>query len=87
MAAITDGGWRYVSAPRPELFDLQSDPGETRNVVADQPEIANHMRELFEVFATLQDLMRNPHQSAANANIIQNSLEVRFRCARCAALR
>jgi len=56
LAAMTDGRWRYVSAPRPELYNLQSDPGEIRNVIADEPEIARRMRELVAVVAA-----RAPH--------------------------
>ncbi|MEN8182168.1 MAG: sulfatase-like hydrolase/transferase [Myxococcota bacterium] len=30
--------WKYVRAPRPELYDLREDPGETRNLAGEQPE-------------------------------------------------
>jgi hypothetical protein len=30
--------WKYVRAPRPELYDLRDDPGETRNRAAEEPE-------------------------------------------------
>jgi arylsulfatase A-like enzyme len=32
--------WKYVRAPRPELYDLLSDPGETRNLVEEHGEVA-----------------------------------------------
>jgi len=51
LAAVTDGGWRYVSAPRPELYNIQFDPGEGRNVIADEPEIARRMREMVAILA------------------------------------
>lgn len=31
--------WKYVRAPRPELYDLVLDPGETRNLHAEHPEV------------------------------------------------
>ncbi|MEO6323033.1 MAG: sulfatase-like hydrolase/transferase [Thermoanaerobaculia bacterium] len=34
LKAIRSGDWKFVSAPQPELYDLSSDPGETRNLVA-----------------------------------------------------
>lgn len=37
LRAVTDAGLRYVEAPRPELYDLAADPGETRNLAADRP--------------------------------------------------
>src|SRR3954463_9218229 len=32
LRALTSGRYKYVAAPRPELYDLQEDPGETRNL-------------------------------------------------------
>src|SRR5205823_10903565 len=32
--------WKYIEAPSPELYDLQTDPGETRNVIAARPAVA-----------------------------------------------
>src|SRR6185503_9058389 len=42
-------GWRtarfkLIDAPRPELFALEADRGETRNAAADQPEVVDKMR-------------------------------------------
>jgi predicted Zn-dependent protease len=31
--------WKYIRAPRPELYDLLADPGETRNVLDRHPEV------------------------------------------------
>ncbi|NOT32176.1 MAG: hypothetical protein HOP15_17150, partial [Planctomycetes bacterium] len=36
--------WKYVHAPRPELYDLGSDPGEETNLVAAEPRRAEDMR-------------------------------------------
>jgi len=32
LRALRDGKWKYIEAPTPELYDVQQDPGETRNV-------------------------------------------------------
>lgn len=32
--------WKYVRAPRSELYDLAADPGETRNVIGERPAVA-----------------------------------------------
>jgi choline-sulfatase len=37
LRTIRSGDWKYIAAPTPELYDLARDPGETRNVVAEQP--------------------------------------------------
>ena len=37
LAAVLDGRWHYVDAPKPEFFDLEKDPGGTRNLAAEKP--------------------------------------------------
>jgi arylsulfatase A-like enzyme/Tfp pilus assembly protein PilF len=32
LRSLRDGQWKYIEAPTPELYDVQQDPGETRNV-------------------------------------------------------
>ncbi|HVH29047.1 MAG TPA: sulfatase-like hydrolase/transferase [Vicinamibacterales bacterium] len=34
LTAITDGRYRYIRAPRPELYDLRSDPAQRENLAA-----------------------------------------------------
>jgi arylsulfatase A-like enzyme/Tfp pilus assembly protein PilF len=34
------GEWKYIAAPKPELYDLRSDPEERRNVVRDRSTVA-----------------------------------------------
>lgn len=45
LASLVDQTHHYIEAPRPELYDLQSDPGEHRNVLADQRRVYASMRE------------------------------------------
>ncbi len=37
LRAIRTDRWKYIRAPKPELYDLQQDPGETTNVIASHP--------------------------------------------------
>ena len=37
LRALRDGRWKYILAPRPELYDLDSDPGELQNLVDSEP--------------------------------------------------
>lgn len=48
LVALQDGDWKYIRAPRPELYDLHSDPGETENRVARDPAVAQEYRERLE---------------------------------------
>lgn len=51
MLAVTDGRWRYVQSPRPELFDFLADPGETVNLIEREPQRAERMRGLLAGFS------------------------------------
>src|SRR5688500_6232082 len=37
LRAIRTNRWKYVRAPKPELYDLVEDPGETRNIITSHP--------------------------------------------------
>src|ERR1022692_5309326 len=40
LRGIRTNQWKYIRAPRPELYDLTRDPGETNNVLAEHsPEV------------------------------------------------
>ena len=34
LRVLREGRWKYVQAPRPELYDLETDPGERKNLLA-----------------------------------------------------
>lgn len=38
LRAVRDGAWKFIAAPRPELFDLAHDPAESTNLAGDRPE-------------------------------------------------
>ncbi len=40
LTALTDGRYRYIKAPRAELYDLQRDPHERQNVADDRATVA-----------------------------------------------
>lgn len=44
MYALTDERYRYIRAPRDELFDLTEDRGETRSLVETRPQVRQAMR-------------------------------------------
>lgn len=45
LRALRGDGWKYIDAPRPELYHVQTDPGETRNRLDDRGNVAQAMRE------------------------------------------
>ena len=50
LAAATDGRYRLIVAPRPELYDLEADPSESRNLWG-APERTGTVRQLQRVIA------------------------------------
>ena len=44
LRALRLGSWKYILAPRPELYDLENDPGERRNMIDQQPARARSLR-------------------------------------------
>jgi len=44
LRSLRRGGWKYIHAPRPELYRVLDDPGETQNLAADEPDLVDTMR-------------------------------------------
>jgi len=51
LRALRNGRYKYVEAPRPELYDLRADPGETRNLFAPNSETARSLAERLTALA------------------------------------
>ncbi len=47
LHGLVDGALKYVDLPIPELYDLDADPAESRNLVATRPEDLERMRGLL----------------------------------------
>jgi arylsulfatase A-like enzyme/Tfp pilus assembly protein PilF len=44
LRVVREGRWKYIQAPRPELYDLAADPGERRDLAAAERPRADAMR-------------------------------------------
>jgi arylsulfatase A-like enzyme/Tfp pilus assembly protein PilF len=51
LRSLRDGQWKYIEAPTPELYDVQQDPGETKNVYKAYSRRAEDLRLLLERMA------------------------------------
>jgi arylsulfatase A-like enzyme/Flp pilus assembly protein TadD len=47
LKAISDGRFKFIDAPKPELYDLRVDPGETKNIYSQGGAISRQMRQLL----------------------------------------
>ncbi|MGD9904980.1 MAG: sulfatase-like hydrolase/transferase [Vicinamibacterales bacterium] len=58
LRVLRDGTWKYILAPRPELYDLAADPGETRDLSTANTATARKLR------AALEGLLRAERERA-----------------------
>ena len=52
LRSLTDGRKHYIHAPRPELYDLTSDPQEKVNLIAEQRRVYSDMRQAMAPYLT-----------------------------------
>jgi Flp pilus assembly protein TadD len=66
LRAVRTGSWKYILAPRPELYDLTRDPGELDNVAGARPDTLKELgAELDELASRLS--WPDPARSAATS--------------------
>lgn len=47
LRGVSDGRFKYIDLPVPELYDLRDDPGERKSLVAREPEILDRLRSML----------------------------------------
>jgi arylsulfatase A-like enzyme/Tfp pilus assembly protein PilF len=60
LRVMRDGAWKYILAPRPELYDLAADPGETHDLASEETATATRLR------AALEGLLRAERNRASS---------------------
>jgi choline-sulfatase len=43
LRSVRSGKWKFIAAPKPELFDLDNDPAEATNLAASQPSVVRDL--------------------------------------------
>jgi tetratricopeptide (TPR) repeat protein len=43
LRAVRTSEWKFILAPRPELYQLETDPSETQNVLESRPDVVNRL--------------------------------------------
>ncbi len=64
LYAVRDGGYKYIRAPRPELYDLRKDPGELTNILAQEPRVGARLD--AELTSLLEASGKHAVKAAAN---------------------
>ncbi len=72
LHALESERFHFIEAPKPELYDLESDPGETRNIATQQPAMVAVLREKMQAL-----LAHNPftRQDAGAGNLSPDAQE------------
>lgn len=69
LYALRKGGYKYILAPRPELYDVRSDPGETNDLIEELPDLAAEMRAQIESLGARVD---DSTRGAANDEVTRS---------------
>jgi tetratricopeptide (TPR) repeat protein len=67
LNGVVEGAWKYIRAPRQELYDLTKDPGESENVIGTKAQVAERLRErLEEMLKEMESAVPARERSAAD---------------------
>ncbi len=67
LRAVRMGQWKYIDAPRPELFDLEKDPGEQTNLLRSNPTEAATLRAELTKLMAKHPRAPSPARDTSNA--------------------
>jgi arylsulfatase A-like enzyme/Flp pilus assembly protein TadD len=65
LRAVREGAWKYIAAPRPELFDLGRDAGERSNLAEARPEEAARLDTLASGWSSAEPGAASPPAEVA----------------------
>ncbi|MGC9055349.1 MAG: sulfatase-like hydrolase/transferase [Candidatus Saccharicenans sp.] len=71
LVALVSGRWKFIQAPRPELYDLQSDPEENKNLFSYSPEKAEEMKNKLQQFLLAENKIAGSGSSKATAEDLE----------------
>ena len=71
LRVLREGRFKYIQAPRPELYDLKTDPGEATNLAAREPARAEALRKAL---GAILDAERAQAKSSSSAPAIAPEL-------------
>jgi choline-sulfatase len=73
LRAIRTDRWKYIRAPKPELYDIVSDPGESTNV------ITSHPAEVQELEAKLNSVVKGSGKESVSTAMVDRGTGDRLR--------
>jgi arylsulfatase A-like enzyme/Flp pilus assembly protein TadD len=71
LRALREGRWKYIQAPRPELYDLKEDPGETRDLASSEPARVEAFRSTLAKRLAAEKVAANQGPSAIPEDLLE----------------
>lgn len=65
LSAVSNGQYKFIAAPRRELYDTQADPGETRDLAASNPRMADALERALRDMAARTAVAATPQAPRA----------------------
>jgi arylsulfatase A-like enzyme/Tfp pilus assembly protein PilF len=75
LRALRDGRYKFIAAPRRELYDTENDPGELKNLAGENPRLADAMQDALRQLTTTHTRAVNP----VTPQVVDPDVEERLR--------
>jgi tetratricopeptide (TPR) repeat protein len=62
LKAVTTSQYKFIEAPKPELYDRKADPGELKNIDSQKPDVVAEMRKELSAYLKLDTVKPAPKQ-------------------------
>lgn len=66
LRSVREATWKYIAAPRPELYEVEGDPGESADLVASEPQRAARLLGRVEAFSSAESPSTPTDSEAVN---------------------
>ncbi len=77
LRGLQENGWKYIDAPRPELYDIRTDPGETKNLAPTHRAMADTMR--HRLYDVIRRFTPASHNAMAQKTMMDPEMAARLR--------
>src|SRR5512146_1069704 len=71
LRSMESGDYHYIEAPRPELYNVRTDPGEVHNLIAEQPATAAVLKEKLKERAAQTGTIHPDKAAAADEEVTE----------------
>lgn len=65
LRSVREGSWKYIDAPKPELYDVEQDPGESVNLESRHPEQASGLLARVQTYGGVEPAVTATDREAA----------------------